>query len=197
MCFILTIIQHFCHPCTSIKRRRLTWLGHVLRMNSDRIPQKILSAPQSSHSRPCQTWDRIVHGETKCLSYNVCHSIGTIHNWSVDGRQWITFLHDLAASRSQWRNIVSIFVSIFIIGSSRGISCGTILIITARCICHIKDSISLAIKRRRLIWLGHVLRMNSDRISQKISAHQSSHLQRPQGRPCQTWDRIVHKDSLS
>ena len=36
-----------------------------------------------------------------------------------------------------------------------------------RGLCHIKDSISLVTKRCRLTWLGHVLRMNSDRIPQK------------------------------
>ena len=67
--YLITTVRCMCHIKDSIslvvKRRRLTWLGHV------------------KDEFRCQTWDRIVNKETKSRSNNVRHSIGTIRDWFV------------------------------------------------------------------------------------------------------------------
>ena len=90
-----------------IRKRQLTWLGHVLRMKASRIPQQTLLDKQPSEWRrprghPRQTWD----SETRSLTDHIRHSAGTIADWSVDGRLWLSYLGDLASSRTQWRQIV-------------------------------------------------------------------------------------------
>jgi len=108
-------VRQRCHMKESltaiIKRRRLTWLGHVLRMKPTRIPHQILMTQQASHwrsprGRPQQTWDKVIHAETRALTDYVRHSTGNVAEWSVDGRRWLSYLQDLAASRDQWRQIV-------------------------------------------------------------------------------------------
>jgi hypothetical protein len=94
-----------------IKRRRLTWLGHVLRMNPERLPQHILLSANDpmwrrSRGRPQKTWERVIHAETRILTDQVRHAAGRACEWSVDGKRWISYLQDLAACRDQWKEIV-------------------------------------------------------------------------------------------
>jgi len=94
-----------------VKRRRLIWLGHVLRMKESRVAQQVLLAQRPSQwrrarGRPCQTWDRLVHADTRSLTDNVRNTVGSLVDWSVDGRRWLQYLGDLASNRTQWRQIV-------------------------------------------------------------------------------------------
>ena len=52
---------------------------------------------------------------------------------------------------------------------------------------------SLKIKRARLKWLGHMERMEANRIPQKISKARMSG-RRPRGRPRTRWDQVVERD---
>ena len=95
----------------TIKRRRLIWLGHVLRMKDGRMPQQILLDRQPSNwkrprGRPRQSWDRMVHTETRSLTNHIRNAIGHWADWSVDGQRWISYLGELASSRTQWRQLV-------------------------------------------------------------------------------------------
>jgi hypothetical protein len=52
-----------------LKRNRLRWLGHVLRMQSDRIPRRVLFDKQPAtwkrpRCRPHLSWNRVTHYET-------------------------------------------------------------------------------------------------------------------------------------
>lgn len=94
-----------------VKRSRLIWLGHVLRMQENRVAQQVLLAQQSiqrkrARGRLCQTWDRLVHADTRSLTNNIRNAVGSITNWSVDGRRWLSYLRDLACNRTHWRQIV-------------------------------------------------------------------------------------------
>ena len=94
-----------------IKRRRLMWLGHVLRMKDGRMPQQVLLDRHPSYwkrprERLCQSWDRMVNTETRSLTDHIRNAVGSVLDWSVDGRQWSSYLGDLASSRTQWRQIV-------------------------------------------------------------------------------------------
>jgi hypothetical protein len=94
-----------------VKRRRLTWLGHILRMGNERIPHQLLfSEPPANWKRPRggirQTWRRSIHADTKILTNNIRHSIGSARDWQVDKTLWMNYLSDLAESRTQWRQIV-------------------------------------------------------------------------------------------
>ena len=91
---------------TIIQRRRLTWLGHVLRMQEDRIPRQTFTDKRPSDwkrlsGRPRYTWDKVIHAETHSLTKQVRHYSGTVADWTVDGYKWIFFLSDLASTRHQ------------------------------------------------------------------------------------------------
>ena len=93
-------------------KRHLTWIGHALRMKDDRIPKQILLGKSQSQwrrecGRPRQTWDRIVHAETRCLTDHVRNFAGLAKDWLVEGRLWLAHLGDLASSRNQWRHIAN------------------------------------------------------------------------------------------
>ena len=73
---------------TYLSRRQLRWLGHVRRMDYERLPRRMLSS-WVPHPRPCgappMTFGR---------------SIGAaLDDFHVDRRTW----HELAADRSAWR----------------------------------------------------------------------------------------------
>jgi hypothetical protein len=91
----------------AVKRNRLRWLGHVLRMDSGRIARRVLFDNQPADwKRPRISWDRIIHSETRTLTNIVRNSYGSFSDWSVDGRMWLSHLSDIAACRNQWRQIV-------------------------------------------------------------------------------------------
>jgi hypothetical protein len=53
-----------------------------------------------------------------------------------------------------------------------------------RKLCHIVESVSQAVKRNRLRWLGHVLRMDSGRIAHRVLFdNQPANWKRPRCRP--------------
>jgi hypothetical protein len=108
-------VRRLCHIVESVsqavKRNRLRWLGHVLRMDSGRIARRVLFDNQPAdwkrpRCRPRISWDRIIHSETRTLTNIVRNSYGSFSDWSVDGRMWLSHLSDIAACRNQWRQIV-------------------------------------------------------------------------------------------
>jgi len=113
-------VRHVCQIketlSQTIIKRRLTWLGHVLRMKDDRIPKYLLLEKTPSNwrrerGRPHQTWDRIVHSETLHLTNHVRYTSGKAKDWMPDGKYWLGYLGDLASSRNQWRDIVNDIVN--------------------------------------------------------------------------------------
>ena len=108
-------VRSRCHVEETIsqinKKRRLMWLGHVLRIKDDRMPQQVLLDRHPSNwkrprGRPCQSWDRMVHTETRFLTDHIRNAVGSVADWSVDGRQWISYLSNLASSPCQSRQLV-------------------------------------------------------------------------------------------
>ena len=105
--------------------RRLTWLGHVLRMDVFRLPRTILLAKHPvDWKRPRGgtrlTWIRKIHAETKLLTNHVRHHAGSACDWSISGRLWLEYLGDLAACRPQWVGCVRSVISS--LGGSHGTS---------------------------------------------------------------------------
>jgi sorting nexin-29 len=97
---------------TFLKRRRLTWLGHTLRMGHHRLPSRALRMnPQPGWKCPPgrqkESWRRVVHRETKHLSNHVRYQKGRPKDWEPDGLLWLEYLEELAANRVQWTNIVN------------------------------------------------------------------------------------------
>ena len=92
----------------TITLRQLRWLGHVLRMHSDRLPKRALFAlpdpawrrlPGGQHL----TWRKIMKDRTTRLS-----RIGRVRipGWGPRDEPcaWLFALSDMAANRSQWRS---------------------------------------------------------------------------------------------
>ena len=74
-----------------IKHRRLRWLGHVLRMDNERIPKAALRwTPPGKRKpgRPKNTWRRTVEGELKEMKLT----------WGEAQR--------VAQHRDEWRRVV-------------------------------------------------------------------------------------------
>ena len=77
---------------TEIKRRRWTWIGHVIRMPSDAIPKIALrwtpNAGRRRRGRPKETWRRSFEREMK-----------------ENGLSWVQVEH-LARNKDGWRSLV-------------------------------------------------------------------------------------------
>ena len=58
-------------------------------------------------------------------------------------------------------------------------------------------TLDLIIKQRRLRWLGHVLRMNDDRIPKRAISWEMSATSRGPGRPRKNWNDIIRQDLKS
>ncbi|XP_070549760.1 uncharacterized protein [Ptychodera flava] len=74
-----------------IQRRRLRWLGHVFRMNQNRVPKTALRWPppgKRRQGRPKTTWHRTVMAELKEM-----------------GLTWGE-AHHAAKNRERWRQLV-------------------------------------------------------------------------------------------
>ena len=54
--------------------------------------------------------------------------------------------------------------------------------------------LSMAIMKERLRWLGHVLRMNDDRLPKIVLFGQPSGATWKAGRPCLGWEDVINKD---
>ena len=79
-----------------VKRRRWTWLGHVLHMKKGRHPLETLSwaPPGKRHrGRPLGTWQRTIEDEMKTA-----------------GKKW-NKLRWLAQDRSEWKKFVGTLCS--------------------------------------------------------------------------------------
>ena len=90
-----------------ISLHRLRWLGHVLRMSANRLPNKVLFSQPGQDWRRVQggqilTWQRQMKSETQKLS-----KIGPVRLPGWDYRAppyvWLETLRDMALNRSQWR----------------------------------------------------------------------------------------------
>ena len=86
-------VREQCHLpsiCGQVRYRRLSWLGHVARMPTDRLPLQVLFshiAGPGIRGRPRESWRSIVHSDLTEL------------NISCD---WFS----LAASRLVWRQLI-------------------------------------------------------------------------------------------
>ena len=95
-----------------VERRRLTWLGHCLRMERQRIPRQLLDyhVPRRNwrrpRGRPRMTWKRLVHSDTYHLTNIIRHQRGSAASWTPAGHEWMTFLGEIAAERSQWKQVM-------------------------------------------------------------------------------------------
>jgi len=58
-------------------------------------------------------------------------------------------------------------------------------------------TLDLIIKQRRLRWLGHVLRMDDDRIPKHAISWEISATSRGPGRPRKNWNDIIRQDLKS
>ena len=58
-------------------------------------------------------------------------------------------------------------------------------------------TLDLIIKQRRLRWLGHVLRMDDDRIPKQAISWEISATNRGPGRPGKNWNDIICQDLKS
>ena len=77
---------------TIVQKRRLQWIGHVLRMDNNRNARTALDwAPEGKRKRgrPTETWRRTVEKEMKQLGFNT---------WAEATRQ--------VQDRSKWRGLV-------------------------------------------------------------------------------------------
>ena len=48
----------------------------------------------------------MVPTETRSPPDHIKNAVGSVVDWSVDGWQWVSYLGDLASSRTQWRQLV-------------------------------------------------------------------------------------------
>ncbi|CAH8464156.1 unnamed protein product [Schistosoma margrebowiei] len=92
----------------TILKHRLRWLGHVLRMSSQRIPRCGLCADAGTSWKrrrgcQCMTWCR---GMKKICKGLACVRPSRLPGWGPrDGaKQWLVTLSDMAQNRSQWRS---------------------------------------------------------------------------------------------
>ena len=76
-----------------VRKRRWTWIGHVLRMDSSCLPRVALTwAPEGKRmrGRPKETWRRTVEKERMAMGFN---------SWAEAGLA--------AANRVSWRSMIS------------------------------------------------------------------------------------------
>ncbi|KAH9581629.1 Protein fam76b, variant 2 [Schistosoma haematobium] len=98
----------------TILKRRLLWLGHVLRLSSQRIPRRALFADAGTgwkkrRGGQCMTWCRSMKESCKGLS---CVGPSRLPGWGPrDGAtQWLETLSDMAQNRSQWRSCCNLLL---------------------------------------------------------------------------------------
>ena len=93
---------------------RFRWLGHVLRMNSSRLPKKILLAEpklgwKRSRGGQVMTWHREMKESTKRLA-----TVGScrLPGWGPKDPQhaWLNTLEEMASNRCQWRSCCSFLI---------------------------------------------------------------------------------------
>lgn len=96
---------------------RLRWLGHVLRMPSDRLPRcAMLASPPSTWKKSAggqtMTWQRSIKALTSGLS-----RVGNVRlpGWGPRDQplQWLETLGEMAQERSQWRSCTSSLIRSF------------------------------------------------------------------------------------
>ncbi len=79
-----------------IKCRRLRWLGHLLRLDSDTPVRKCLDQAlqpvKRPRGRPKQTWIKLVNEDLQSVNINL--QIGQLE------------LEELAQNRDEWREVV-------------------------------------------------------------------------------------------
>ncbi|KAH9579246.1 hypothetical protein MS3_00000759 [Schistosoma haematobium] len=99
----------------TILKHRLRWLGHVLRMSSQRILRRALFADSGTgwkkrRGGQCMTWCRGMKERCKGLA-----PVGPsrLPAWGPrDGAtQWLETLSDMAHNRSQWRSCCNLLLS--------------------------------------------------------------------------------------
>ena len=92
-----------CDPLApTIQKRRLKWLGHVLRMKSSEIPNAVVEFEKNENwRRPPgsvrKSWRKIVREELKKV---VKPPKMTLKKWEA---QWFDLCKETAQNRSQWR----------------------------------------------------------------------------------------------
>ncbi|KAH9587729.1 hypothetical protein MS3_00005358 [Schistosoma haematobium] len=98
----------------TILKHRLRWLGHVLRMSSQRIPRRALFADSGTgwkkrRGGQCMTWCRGMKESCKGLA---CVGSSRLPGWGLrDGAtQWLETLSDMAQNRSQWRSCCNLLL---------------------------------------------------------------------------------------
>ena len=93
---------------------RLRWLGHVLRMNSSRLPKKFLLAEpklgwKRSRGGQVMTWHRGMKESTKRLA-----TVGScrLPGWGPKDPEhaWLNTLEEMATNRCQWRSCCSFLI---------------------------------------------------------------------------------------
>ena len=72
-----------------IRRRRLTWFGHVSRMSGDRLSTRALHCYIRSRGRPCKKWINNIHEDLNCLQLNMKEAM------------------DIVRDRQEWRHRIS------------------------------------------------------------------------------------------
>ena len=95
-----------------IKKRRMKWAGHVLRMNENRNPKKIFNyRPEGKRAagRPKRRWRDNLEEDLRAAGI-------TIHG-KTEGRQRMT-LEEVAKDREQWREVMEKSLA----GDSRGMT---------------------------------------------------------------------------
>ena len=85
-----------------IKRRRLSWLGHLLRLHPDTPARKALVATLNPNlnrkvGHPPTTWTTVINKDLKEINKNL----------SLDTKNSINFLETLCADRENYRRIIN------------------------------------------------------------------------------------------
>ena len=97
-----------CSLPSQLNLSRLRWLGHILRMDNSRLPQKSIA------SKAPNSWKKAAGGQRKTWLKDIKQlasplaKIGNVWlpGWSHkdDPSQWIDTLTDMARDRTQWRS---------------------------------------------------------------------------------------------
>jgi hypothetical protein len=100
--FIMKVFPNHVPLETHLRRRQLTWLGHVLRMPQARLPRKIFLTPYPNWKKRAggqrQTWDNAV--KTLLESTGVKKTYRRF--WHED---WKAIVEDIAKDRCQWASL--------------------------------------------------------------------------------------------